>query len=280
MNSNLLASCRAFPSSMNWEVISYHENLTEDDIREFETYLFWDGISRHQNLSESFIDEYVNKIDWIGISQYQALSDAFLLDHYDKIVWEEIPCRRVFSENFIQTLDGYNFANWQLISRYQSLSEDFIEQFADKVDWDEISKHQTLSADFIDAYDAYLNIPENTWRYMTAQEKLDWVDGYTDFEIRDGKIVAYKAVRNDSYSIYCVHTVYDEYGTYSVPNCDCIPSNPSSFGLTVWTNDAVPSYGRGRTLEVEIDPSNLGVVIDGYKKLRCFSFDFVDVVVP
>lgn len=286
MKPNLLNQCRSCASSVDWMVVSYHEDLTEDDIREFENEVFWPAISGHQTLSESFIDEYSHKVNWSEISKRQTLSDAFLLDHYDKIVWEELPCRRSFSEDFIQTLDSYGYANWTLISRYQSLSEDFIEQFADKVDWDEISKHQTLSENFIDAYDAYLDIPENTWRYMTAQEKLDWVDAYTNFEIRDSRIVAHKSIRDDGYSVYCVHTFYEVGNTYTVANCDCIPSNSSSFGLTAWTPAAAPAYGRGRILEVEIDPANLGAVMDGYdaygdyKKLRCFSFDVVDVVVP
>jgi hypothetical protein len=54
---------------VNWDSISYNQNLSEDFIREFQDRVYWAGISRKQKLSEAFIREFQNRVKWDYISR-------------------------------------------------------------------------------------------------------------------------------------------------------------------------------------------------------------------
>lgn len=283
MDSNLLSRCRAHPDSMDWLVISSQE-LTEDFIREFSGRVYWVYIAQFQRLSESFIAEFADKFDWSIVSAFQNLSESFIRQYANNLSWSDFPCRKSLSESLIRDYyEGYDVIDWSRISKFQTLTEDFMRDFSDYLDWEEISNHQTLSEQFINDFDGYIDIPDSSWRYKTAQEKLDFVDDYTGFSVEDGYVIAYKPTNNDGYSVYCRQSLYEVGETYTVPNCDCLFDSYSNLGLNVWTLSGAPAYGRGRLLKVEVAPENIGVVLDGYdgyNKMRCFEFRVLSVEVP
>src|SRR5690606_14512094 len=102
------------------------------------------------------------------------------------------------SEEFIR--EHKELVNWWDISNYQKLSESFIREHKDLVNWECISYSQKLSESFIREFN--LTIPENSWLYKSDQEKEEYIRSNTDYEIRDGKVVAYKTCRSDGYSKY------------------------------------------------------------------------------
>ena len=62
----------------NWELISKHQHLSEDFIREFKDMVNWRWISERQHLSEDFIREFKDRVKWGFISKHQYLSDDFI----------------------------------------------------------------------------------------------------------------------------------------------------------------------------------------------------------
>ena len=49
---------------VNWDNISFCQNLSEEFIREFQDKVNWDNISFYQTLSEDFIREFQDKVNW------------------------------------------------------------------------------------------------------------------------------------------------------------------------------------------------------------------------
>ena len=98
----------------SWRLLSTHEGLTEEFIREFADMFDWEYISKCQHLSEDFIWEFKDYVDWDYISSYQHLSEAFIREFADRV-------------------------NWTYISMYQYLSEDFIREFKDWLSMDGIA---------------------------------------------------------------------------------------------------------------------------------------------
>ena len=65
--------------------ILFHQNLSEEFIREFHDEVGWYAISMHQILSEDLIREFQDKVIWDAISAYQKLSEKFVIEFKDKI---------------------------------------------------------------------------------------------------------------------------------------------------------------------------------------------------
>jgi hypothetical protein len=265
--------CRANPDEVDWNEISRCQTLSEGFIRENADRVDWYWISRHQALSEDFIREHADRVDWIGISRCQTLSEDFIREHADRVDWYWISRHQALSEDFIR--EHADRVDWIGISCYQTLSEDFIREHVDKVDWDEISRHQTLSEGFIREFADRISVPEETWRCKTPEEKLE-AAREAGYEIRNGKVVAFKSVRRNLASVYQPGLVYAIGKHFRASNCDCLPSNENSFGLSAWTREgALGYYSRGKLLEVEVDPEDLGVIVHNGSKIRCFGFRIV-----
>jgi hypothetical protein len=60
--------------------------LTEDFIREFSDKVDWDWISYSQNLSENFVREFQDKVNWKDIFKHQNLSESFIREFKDKFL--------------------------------------------------------------------------------------------------------------------------------------------------------------------------------------------------
>ena len=87
----------------------------------------WGLISKHQHLSEDFIREFKDKVDWLLIAEYQHLSEDFIREFKNKVNWELISTYQHLSEDFIREFK--DLVNWGLISKHQHLSKDFIREF-------------------------------------------------------------------------------------------------------------------------------------------------------
>jgi len=113
-----------------------------------------------------------------------------------------------------------------------------------------------------------LKTPESSWLYKSDQEKEDYIRNNTDYEIRDGKVIAYKTCRSDGYSKFNFQYLYkvgNEYESHADYNSD----NENSFGLSAWTKEGAIEYCfDGRLFEVEIPLEDLACVVHNGKKIR------------
>ena len=134
------------------------------------------------------------------------------------------------------------------------------------VDWLNISQYQRLSEEFIREFK--LTIPENSWLYKSDQEKEKYIRSNTDYEIRDGKVIAYKTCRSDGYSKYNFQYLY-EVGNEYESHADYNSNNKNSFGLSAWTKEGAIEYcSDGKLFEVEIPLEDLACVVHDGKKIR------------
>lgn len=210
----------------------------------------------YQKLSEKFIEKHIDKVNWFNIMAYQKLSEKFIEKHNDKV-------------------------DLDYISKYQKLSEKFIEKNIDKVNWDYISKYQWLSEEFIEKNK--IKKLHNNWIYDTIEEKEDFIQKNTQYKILQDKkgkfIIAYKAIRDDNYSLYNFQFKY-EVGKIYESHCDCNLDEESSFGLSAWTYEEAISYGRKyinyKIIKVKIYINDIGAIIKNNKKIRCFKFEVVE----
>jgi len=241
-------------------------NVTEENIN-------WEIVSIDEKLSESFIEAHKDKVDWYWISIHQTLSESFIEAHKDKIDWYWISIHQTLSESFIEA--HKDKIDWYWISKYQTLSESFIEAHKDYVDWSWISKYQKLSKSFIERHG--LEIPNSCWVYKSLEEKLRILQEDGTYEIEDGRyIIAYKSVKEDYRSVYAPNFYQYKIGEEYRSNCDCNEDEENSFGLSAWTKwGALDYHSEGRLLKVKIDIKDLGVMIPGSKKLRCFKFTVI-----
>jgi hypothetical protein len=62
-------------NEVDWVILSRHETLSEDFIREFQDYVNWDIISFYQDMSKDFCKEFQDKINWTHREVSQKLLD-------------------------------------------------------------------------------------------------------------------------------------------------------------------------------------------------------------
>ena len=279
-----------------WEYLSINEKLSEPFIREHKDLVNWNGISEYQNLSEPFIREHKDLVDWNWISIYQKLSEAFIREHKDLVNWDRISIYQKLSEPFIiehkDLVNWYwisqcqklseafirkhkDLVNWNRISIYQKLSEPFIREHKDLVNWFRISQYQKLSEPFREEHD--ITIPEDNWLYASEEEKQKYIDNnlkdiYEQGSDKEGKyIIAYKATREDGYSMFNFQYQYEVGGIYE-SSCDCNLKEDISFGLSAWTKKKAMRYGgeRCELYKVKIYVKDIGAIVHGGDKIRCF----------
>jgi hypothetical protein len=241
LTTELVEQIKVNPEKHNWYELCSQYNLSEEFIREHKNLVYWGCISEYQKLSEEFIREHKELVNWWNISACQKLSESFIREHKELV-------------------------DWEYISKYQKLSEEFIREHKDLVDWIYISAYQKLSESFIREFN--LTIPENSWLYKSDQEKEEYIRSNTGYEIRDGKVVAYKTCRSDGYSIFNFQYLYKVGNEYE-SHADYNPNNENSFGLSAWTKEGAIKYcSDGRLFEVEIPLEDLACVVHDGKKIR------------
>ena len=153
-----------------WKVISQHQTLSEDFIREFKDKLDWGEICRNQKLSEDFIKEFKNKITIYEICRYQKLSKEFIEELLHNISEYSVSAKSTailiqailkfqkLSDDFIKRNVGIFFRdNIYDIFRYQKLSEDTINLVINSynmfnAEWSILAQKQNLSEEFLIKY--------------------------------------------------------------------------------------------------------------------------------
>jgi hypothetical protein len=239
-SQNLSCTIDEFKDSVDWYKISIHQKLSEPLIKEFKDSVDWYSISQYQKLSEPFIKEFKDSVEWYSISQYQKLSEPFIKEFKDSV-------------------------DWYWISKFQKLSEPFIKEFKDSVDWDWISQYQKLSEPFIKEFN--IEIDPDNWLYKDTDFKLNRVIETGLYEIRDGKIIAYKGIRSDKYSNYNFQYQYLEGQIYE--SHSDYTSDENSFGLSAWTEEKARQHCNQLIAIVEIDPSDITRIVHDGGKIRC-----------
>ena len=129
-----------------------YKDLTEKQIRKYmEKYAddkeFWGVISSHQDLSENFIREFQDHLDWGNISTCQELSENFIFEFKDKLNWENISRFKFLREEFIDRVEDK--IHWNYLTTYRKFSEQFIEKHIEHFEWEHIFEYQTVSEDFM-----------------------------------------------------------------------------------------------------------------------------------
>ena len=257
----------------------------------------WDAISKQYILSESFIEKFQDKLDWYYISVYQKLSDDFIEKHQNKVKWMLISTYQKLSEPFIEK--HKDDVDWYRISKYQKLSENFIKKFKDKVIWRMISMYQKLSDDFIISNYNFLKhtliadyqkISDNTiellsipvckrflWQYQTTEFKKQKLIEVNKYECHEDYFIAYKAIRNDRYSLQNFQYQYLPGETYE-SSCDCT-CNQDSFGLNVGTYKFAKRYlgnNNGLIVKCKIYYKDIGRIVNNGDKVRCFKITVLE----
>ena len=257
-----------------WRLISKHQSLSEDFIREFKDRVDWVSISSYQHLSEDFIREFKDRVDWDSISANQHLSEDFIREFEDKVEWECISECQHLSEDFIREFTDR--VCWYNISTYQRLSEDFIREFKDRVDWDWIAKYQRLSKNFIREFkdDIYIGLIADSWQYKSVEEKKKAVMDTGLYECHKDYFIAYKGIRANRYSRYNFQYQYLKGETYETW-CDC-SAEECGFGFSAWTKERARDYCDELVVRVKVRYEDVGRVVHDGGKIRCFKMEILD----
>ena len=257
----------------------------------------WIILSKDYTLSEVFIDKFQNKLNWYWLSCNQPLSEEFIEKYQDKVYWHYISTYQKLSEEFIEKFQDKVY--WHYISTYQKLSEEFIEKYQDKVDWDNISTYQKLSEKFIERNLHCLNLvlcfnfqklsdefikrhnlivnKDDFWQYKDVEFKKDKLISTNLYECHDDYFIAYKAIRNDRYSLYNFQYKYLPEQAYESA-CDCMVSE-DSFGLNVGTYSFAKSYlanKKGLIVKCKINYEDIGRIVHDGEKIRCFKITVLE----
>ena len=258
----------------SWQLLSTHEGLTEEFIREFADMFDWEYISKCQHLSEDFIWEFKDYVDWDYISSYQHLSEDFIGEFKDRVNWTYISMYQHLSEDFIREFKDN--VKWGWISHYQYLSEDFIREFENRVWWFWISECQRLSEEFIDEFKYLLNVDviADSWHYKSTEEKKKAVIDTGLYECHEDYFIAYKGIRADRYSKFNFLYQYLKGHTYETW-CDC-SDDENSYGFSAWTEEEAREYCDELVVRVKVRYEDVGRVVHNGGKIRCFKMEILD----
>ena len=258
----------------SWQLLSTHEGLTEEFIREFADMFDWEYISKCQHLSEDFIWEFKDYVDWDYISSYQHLSEAFIREFADRVNWTYISSYQHLSEDFIREFKEN--VKWGWISRYQHLSEDFIREFKNRVWWFWISECQCLSEEFIEEFkdNLYMDLIADSWHHKSTEEKKRAVMNTGLYECHEDYFIAYKGIRADRYSKFNFRYQYLKGHTYKTW-CDC-SDEENSYGFSAWTEEEAREYCDELVVRVKVRYEDVGRVVHNGGKIRCFKMEILD----
>ena len=258
----------------SWQLLSTHEGLTEEFIREFADMFDWEYISKCQHLSEDFIWEFKDYVDWDYISSYQHLSEAFIREFADRVNWTYISSYQYLSEDFIREFKEN--VKWGWISHYQHLSEDFIREFKNRVWWFWISECQCLSEEFIREFKDWLSMDgiADSWHHKSTEEKKRAVMNTGLYECHEDYFIAYKGIRADRYSKFNFRYQYLKGHTYKTW-CDC-SDDENSYGFSAWTEEEAREYCDELVVRVKVRYEDVGRVVHNGGKIRCFKMEILD----
>lgn len=113
--------------AVNWFDISWHKNLSEEFIREFQDKVNWYLISAgHDPLSDDFIREFQDKIDWFEISyNFRGLSEEIIREFQDKLYWPWVSWKQDLSPEFC--FEFYDKVSWKTLYRFGKLYKGYFD---------------------------------------------------------------------------------------------------------------------------------------------------------
>lgn len=250
-----------------WQILS-KVIFSEEEMDTYKDILDWSYACSYQYMSEKFIEEHLDYIDWNSVSSCQKLSEEFMEKYKDKIRWKQICIYQKLSEDFINKNKDKIF--WDLISIFQPLSVIFITQNMNWLDWERVSRYQKFPE----------KLPEinDNWIYKPTEEKKKAVVNTGLYECHDDYFIAYKAIREDRYSIFNFQYKYEKGGIYE-SWCDCT-GNENSFGLSVGTYEHCRSYAEYGIpyiiVTCKVKYEDVGRVVYDGEKIRCFKIEILE----
>ena len=261
-----------YAEQVDWDCISESQHLSEAFIEKHADRVKWGCISASQHLSEAFIEKHSDRVNWYYISIYQQLGEKFIEKHADRVNWDCISESQHLTEAFIEKYAER--VNWDCISKYQHLSEAFIEKHAGEVIWDWIPKYQKLSKAFIKKHN--LKIDKDNWLYKDAKFKEEAVRECGKYKCLKDYFIAYKAIRQDRYSLFNFQYKYLKGNTYET-HAD-YTKDENSFGFSVWTEDESKNYGGNQALIVrcKIYYRDVARLVHKNNKIRCSKITILD----
>ena len=266
---------------IDFRYIAIYQKLSEEFIEKYQDELKWDYVSAYQVLSEPFIEKYQDKVDWIYISMYQKLSVAFIEKHLSKVKLKLIFQYQKLSEEDIERLIERELSLiWvSMFKSETSLSSENSQPIVNEFILNylhTIAIYQKVSDKFLSSYN--LIVSKNSfWQYKDAEFKKDKVISTNLYECHDDYFIAYKAIRNDRYSLYNFQYQYLPGGTYESA-CDCTNSE-DSFGLNVGTYEFAKNYlgtKFGIIVKCKISYEDIGRIVHNGEKIRCFKITVLE----
>ena len=306
ISENIIDSCAEY---IPWDTLLKYQKLSEELIERHLDKIDWFVAFEYQYFSEEFIERHLDKAKWCKICQYQKLSENFIEKHSDKIDWFEVSYSQKLSEDFIfnnlnkleirgilryqhlsetalqKIVDGnllkiYS-SDMQLLCKYNQLSEDFINRNRKKVVWFTISDYQKLSDNFIKNHKDVLweDFINDNWLYKSTEDKKQAVINTGNYECHDDYFIAYKAIRNDRYSLFNFQYKYEKGGIYE-SWCDC-SNNEDSFGLNVGTEEFANDYAscilnNFKIVRCKVRYEDVGRIVHDGEKVRCLKIEILD----
>ena len=170
-----------------WDWIAIHEELSEDDMREFQDKFNWRKLSDHQkHLTESFIREFSDRVHWDRISQRIQMSETFIEEFHDKVTWDYIwSYQRKLSCDFIEK--HLKNVNWGRVVVYQKLTDDFIKNHVSDMSIYDILHYQKPKKDLIEFLEEYAKqLPEGKRKHYEEkilEHKIYYTSDVTEKEI-------------------------------------------------------------------------------------------------
>ena len=136
--------------------------------------------------------------------------------------------------------------------------------------------YQKLSDEFIKKHNLSVN-KNNLWQYQSEEFKKQKVIETGKYECHDEYFIAYKAIRENRYSLYNFQYQYLPWETYE-SNCDCT-DNENSFGLNVGTYDFAKNYLGdlfGFIVKCKVYYKDIGRIVYNGQKIRCFKITVLE----
>ena len=284
---------------INWDNVSKYQTLSEEFIEKHQDKLWWSYICSSQILSEPFMEKFQDKIDWNCVSSFQKLSEEFIAKFKDKVNWKAISIYQKLSEEFILEHKGklnlrlifkfqklsekfsekhYKF-HLKTVLTYQKLSQDFLMKLIKKINHSALNKlltYQKLPMSFIKEHNFSID-KKDSWLYKNKEFKKEEVIKTGKYECHDDYFIAYKAIRNDRYSIFNFQYQYLPGGTYE-STCDCT-NEDYSFGLNVGTYDYAVNYlglSKGIIVKCKVYYEDLGRIVFYGSMVRCFKITVLE----
>jgi hypothetical protein len=249
-------------------MIDFTKSISENELRNIIkdkeiSQANWNCISANQNLSEKFIRDFQDKVNWYNVSIYQKLSEEFIKEFQDNVNWKYISKYQKLSEDFIKEFQDN--INWDYISEFQKLSEKFIRNFKNNVNWNCVLIYQKLSEEFRKEFN--LKIPKTCWLYKSPEDIEEYIKEYTNYEIINREVIAYKSCRSDGYSTFNFQYLYEvgkEYESHADYNID----NDASFGLSAWTKERAMQHCKEKLFKVAIKLEDIAAIVQDNNKIR------------